>query len=63
MNGPRFGIFSSLVALVFLVFLRVAWANTIIAAIPAPYAARIVSALGVLIVVAVAVLIEGMGND
>jgi len=58
MNGPRFGIFSSLIALVFLAFLRFTWANTIIAEVPAPYGMRIVSALGVLIVIAFAVLID-----
>jgi small-conductance mechanosensitive channel/CRP-like cAMP-binding protein len=58
MKGPKFGIFSSLAALVFLALIRFAWARLMTAAIPAPYDARIISALGVLTVIAFAVLID-----
>jgi small-conductance mechanosensitive channel/CRP-like cAMP-binding protein len=54
----KFGILSSLVALVLLAVFRAAWGNLIRATFPAPYGQGIVSALGVLTVVAVAILID-----
>jgi len=58
MSSRKFGIFSSLVALVLLAVIRLIWASTILAAFPAPYGPRIISALGVLTAIAVTVLID-----
>jgi small-conductance mechanosensitive channel/CRP-like cAMP-binding protein len=58
MKGPKFGIFYSLLALLLLAGLRFTWANLVTARFPAPYGERVLSALGVLMVIAVAVLID-----
>ena len=58
LKGPRFGIVSSLAALAALAIARIAWGSAIAAELPAPYGMRIVNALGVLSIVALALLID-----
>jgi small-conductance mechanosensitive channel/CRP-like cAMP-binding protein len=58
MKSARFGIVSSVVVLVFLTILRIPGAGIIRAAIAAPYAERFLSALGVLMVVAGAFVLD-----
>ena len=54
----RISVVSAFVALVFLSVLRIAGANWIMTSIPAPYGAGLISTLGVLAVIAVAVVVD-----
>src|SRR5258706_5346352 len=56
--STKTSIASALVTLVFLAVLRIGGANLIMAAVPAPYGAGLVSTLGVLAVIAAAVVVD-----
>jgi small-conductance mechanosensitive channel/CRP-like cAMP-binding protein len=58
MKSTKSSIASAFVPLVFLAVLRIAGANLIMTTVPAPYGAGMVSALGVLAVIAVAVVVD-----
>ena len=58
MKTNRPSIVLSIVALVFLAVLRIAGASVIMSAVPAPYGAGMISTLGVLTVIAVAIVVD-----
>jgi len=58
MKSTRTSIASALVPLVFLAVLRIGGANLIMATVPAPYGAGMISTLGVLAVIAAAVVVD-----
>src|SRR5258706_13269162 len=58
MKSSRTSVASAFVPLLFLAVLRIAGAKLIMTAVPAPYGAGLVSALGVLAMIAAAVVVD-----